>query len=244
MDATLGLLKALKDVVDVVKDLHVDKEAMTKYLRILITFATFVTTSSAFLVYWQQPSEKKLVDVVRSGRKTAKQNKFADWLLNHKLYEITADIQNQGKTFRVPKSELDVTTLKMMDFVQKDMIATSSDLNWWQDHCDYTAKNKNLASVRKITRVFLYRSEDELQKLTPVLRAQKQAGIEVLVAPMDDSDRPVDYVLIDDGKIAGRLFLGKERKPIEAEFDFNKADIEAIQDHIEVIRHRAKPFEG
>ncbi len=241
-ESVLGLLKACKDLVDLSKEIHIDKETMAKYLRIVIAFATFVTTCSAVLVYWSEPSEKELVNIVRAGAKTAKQNQFAGWLLKQRLHEISADIQHDGRTFRIPQSELDVTTLEMMNHVTRNMVATSSDASWWKNHRDYSTKNTSLAPMKKITRIFLYRSDKDLQNLQPVLREQKQAGIEVLTAPIEDSEPRIDYVVIDDGKIAGRLFLGKGRKPVAAEFDFDKADIEAIQDRIEVIRQRATRF--
>jgi hypothetical protein len=241
-DAILGLLKAFQDVFDLVKDIHIDKEAMSKYLRVLITFATFATTCSGIFVYFSTPGEKELVSYLQDAQHGAKSSAFADWLLKKRLYELKAAIRNHGRTFRVPNSELDVTTLKMMDFVNKSMVATSSDLTWWQTHCDYSAKNANLATARKITRIFLYRSESELQSLAPVLQAQKDEGVEVFTAPVQDNDRAVDYVVIDDGTVAGRLFLGKDRQPTAAEFNFDKADIDSVQERIDVIRARAKRF--
>jgi hypothetical protein len=241
-EAILGLMKAFQDVFDLVKDIHVDKEAMSKYLRVLITFATFATTCSGLFVYFSAPPEKELVSYLQDAQRGVKSSAFADWLLKKRIYELKDSIRDHGKTFRVPNSELDVTTLKMMDFVNESMVATSSDLAWWQTHCDYSAKNANLATARKITRIFLYRSESELQSLAPVLQAQKDQGIEVFTAPVQDNDRPVDYVVIDHGTIAGRLILGKDRKPIRAEFNFDKADIDSVQDRIDVIRARAKRF--
>lgn len=241
-DALFGFFKALKDLLDLSKDVHVNKKVITQYLAAAITLATFCTSCRDVYERITQPTEAQIVSTFRCAYKTAHGNNFAEWLVNLRVYEITDTILKDGKTTRVQNSELDATTLEMMDHISSTMIATSSDAEWWKKHSDYTTKNMHLAGVKKITRIFLYRSAKQLHDLEPLLREQKNAGIDVWTAPVENSDEPADYVFIDDGRIAGRWVFGRKDQPTYAEFCFDQGDIDQIRHRIALIQVRAEQF--
>jgi len=250
IEKVMSLLKSGQDLLET-SNLPGKKKRKTilSYLKLILTIASFGTalySAVEMVMPSQDAADRGVAAMIQAARDTAKKDTFAEWLLNEQLYELRHALDGKGRTFRVSAGDLDEAALQMMNHVGSEMIATSSAKDWWKrkSGSDYQSVNTSLGSVKKITRIFLYETDDELRDLAPVLREQKNAHITVLTAPINDLFKPAaDYVLIDNGRIAGKLILSRKREPIEAEFYFDKQDIEHVRTEISLIMARAEAFD-
>ena len=187
-------------------------------------------------------SERSLFNAVQEGRRTASAHPFMAALLEERLTLIDRMFGKPG-IVRVPASELGSVALSMMDHIQVGMVATSTDVTWWDDKfgAKYQDKNTSLANFKPILRIFQYESDQELVRLRPILVEQKRANISVFTAKLDMSAPLDDYVVIDN-VIAGRLELSIDRRPRYAEFTIDKGEVAAINARIEQIKQHMRPF--
>jgi hypothetical protein len=241
IETALGTIKGVKELLDLMSTLN-DKHGMVRYAFACSTVGMGIFMfANSYVIYERQ--DRDLIQVVHTARQTAGMNSFAKWLLDERLRATKTGLERKG-SIAVPAPELHRAALKMMSEVRFRMLATSSAKGWWKHDFgdEYQASNVDVAGHKDITRIFLYASGEELAALRPVLEAQKRAGINVFVAPLDvTSPLAEDYVVIDD-RFAGRLILSLDRNPVRAEFYFDKEKIDEIQQQIRAIAATARPW--
>lgn len=103
---------------------------------------------------------------------------------------------------------------------------------WWQvplgKNYDETVAN-TVAKVRRFRRVFIVDSDTERRSLLPIMRAQRNQGVEVRVALRANLDPSVvnDFVVIDSAA-TGEMTLDSRRRMISAQFKTSDESVRVL----------------
>ena len=168
---------------------------------------------------------------------------FVDFLWDRRWRSFDSHLSGvRAGRFTVEPYEVMTIAVEMLKGkrVQQTLLATSSTQSWWesQEGKNYERMNFDLVDNGvRITRIFIYEDQRELDALKPIMERQQRHGIKVRCVRRDPNMSD-DYVVLD-GKCAGILRLTTKREMIQAEFVFDAGTVAQVQEKFSMIELKA-----
>jgi hypothetical protein len=147
---------------------------------------------------------------------------------------------SQGR-FVVDESEMPEFALELIKSAKKRILATSyvQVTKWWETPWGKQYEDLNEKKAKggvTITRIFIFSTKDEMGKIEDLMRADKNAGIEIKYAYANDLNYRItsDMIVIDDN-LSGELRLTPDKGMTVAEFMTKPGDISETERRINSV---------
>lgn len=150
--------------------------------------------------------------------------------------------------YNVSIQQLPVVAISIIEKTNRTVRATSyvNDDEWWNTSWGRAYLDENRRAVKernvKIERVFILRTEQDLQTKRALLKANADAGVKVSYVLASDLQEPFseDVILIDD-QVAGVLNLnGQSARSVQ--FSANKDFLDRVRGVLRIAFVQAKPY--
>lgn len=177
---------------------------------------------------------------------TGNERPFMAYIVQSRMQSLNEYFDGLAKgRFSVRPEDLSQFLIPMLQSARNEIVATSyaEPASWWREPWGKSYEGENEAAIKrgvKVTRVFLFTSQQDLDAIRPLLLQEVNAGIKVKYAFVGNvpTDLVNGMVVIDDN-LAGKLLLTPQRTVDEADFFTQSDDIEQIRRTIDQVELQA-----
>lgn len=171
-------------------------------------------------------------------------------VLQARLDTLHGELSQVSKgAFLVPIEEIPDFAIRLINGSKATVVATSyvRAAEWWNTAWGRRYEDLNYQAHRRgvrITRIFIFSSQEELAAARTHLDRQRTNGVEVLTIMKTDMAAPVtsDMIIIDD-QLAGELVLTPDKGIQRAVFMTEQGDISSIRTRLNVLLAAAEPLQ-